>query len=319
MAGWLDPTVAGLAPSAYAQRVTELTAPTMRADLLIAVGKNRLLHVEYETSPRKSLVTRMYNYRGRIMVLYPQAQLAQYVIVLGDGRVRGHDRPSSGFTLDLNVVHLRERNSSDYLTDPVLAPLAALTRGSAAEREQAFAAALRLIRDSGHPMTGDLLLTAETLARIRLDDNTIDRIREENIMVLQITVDRYRNNAVGAYLERVAREEMLLARLQERFGDRTELDALAKKLAERPNREASTWSPQHPTSQPSCRPKCRAERQRFLTALSTLVKDCLASPKSRDVLGSYSNSFSMPAKPGRMERFRKMTCWASPTSRMGMP
>jgi hypothetical protein len=55
------------------------------------------------------------------------------------------------------------------------------------------------------------------------------------------------------------------------------------------------------------------------TAPSTLVRDSLASPNSRVVCGSYISSFSIPANPGRMERFRKTTCRASETSRMGIP
>ena len=56
-----------------------------------------------------------------------------------------------------------------------------------------------------------------------------------------------------------------------------------------------------------------------LTALSSLPSESLASPKSRVVLGSKSSSFSMPAKPGRIERFMKTTCLASSALRIGMP
>ena len=54
-------------------------------------------------------------------------------------------------------------------------------------------------------------------------------------------------------------------------------------------------------------------------AASSLVRESLASPKSSVVLGSKSSSFSMPAKPGRIDRLRKTTCWAWSTSRIGMP
>lgn len=81
VAGWLDPTVAGLAPSAFVQRVATFAVPNVFADLLTTAGKNRLMHIEYETSPRKSLVPRMFNYRARIMTLYPKTRLTQHVIV----------------------------------------------------------------------------------------------------------------------------------------------------------------------------------------------------------------------------------------------
>ena len=63
----------------------------------------------------------------------------------------------------------------------------------------------------------------------------------------------------------------------------------------------------------------RCLAQSALTAATTLVRESLASPKSSVVLGSKSSSFSMPANPGRIERFRKTTCAAWSTSRIGMP
>src|SRR5699024_10470436 len=59
--------------------------------------------------------------------------------------------------------------------------------------------------------------------------------------------------------------------------------------------------------------------QSALTACSSLPRDSLASPNNRGVVGSTMNSLSMPAKPGRIERFMKMTCLASSALRIGMP
>ena len=59
--------------------------------------------------------------------------------------------------------------------------------------------------------------------------------------------------------------------------------------------------------------------QRALTAPSTLVSESLASPNRSVVLGSNSSSFSIPAKPGRIERLRNTTCPAWATSRIGIP
>ena len=58
---------------------------------------------------------------------------------------------------------------------------------------------------------------------------------------------------------------------------------------------------------------------RALSSASSLPMVSLASPKSRVVVGSYSSSFSMPAKPGRMERFMKTTWRAWLACRIGMP
>ena len=110
-----------------------------------------------------------------------------------------------------------------------------LARGRRKQRERSFAAALRLIRDSGHPWSGELLQTAETLALIRLDADTIDRIRKENGMSIQPLVDHYRNTEVGHHLQRLGREEekgkMLLGLLHRRFGDVPEAPAIVQRLS----------------------------------------------------------------------------------------
>jgi len=143
VAGWLDPAVAELPPTAFIQRPATFAVPSMVADLLITAGKSRLMHVEYETSPRKGLVARMFNYRARIMSLYPKTRLTQHVIVLENGRVRGHDDVRNGFLLDLRIMYVRERDPAEFLADPVLAPLAVLARGRRTRREHSFGAALR--------------------------------------------------------------------------------------------------------------------------------------------------------------------------------
>ena len=59
--------------------------------------------------------------------------------------------------------------------------------------------------------------------------------------------------------------------------------------------------------------------QSALTAVSTLPRVSLASPNSSVVWGSKSSSFSMPAKPGRIDRLRKTTALAWSALRIGMP
>ncbi len=65
----------------------------------------------------------------------------------------GHDDyEANDFVLNLRPVYLREHDPTKYLSDPFLAPLATLARGSPEEREQSFAAALRLLARSEHPL-----------------------------------------------------------------------------------------------------------------------------------------------------------------------
>jgi hypothetical protein len=189
----------------------------------------------------------MFEYRARIMMHHPDAQFTQYVIVLGDGVVKGHDDLERfGFTLDLRVIYLRERDPEEFLSSPELAPLAVLARGSRAVREQSLASAFRLLKNSSHPRVIDLRLSAELLAGIRLDGPTIDRIAREcemDISDIRPMVEYYRNTNWAQELLRESeaevrqqglergRERMLVALLRTRFGDDAHVQEAARHLA----------------------------------------------------------------------------------------
>src|SRR4051794_33583425 len=91
LAGWLDPAGAKLPSTGFAKLPTSFTAPLVTADLLLSAGESRLMHVEYESSPKPDLVQRMYEYRGRIMREYPKRRLTQHLLILATGVVRGFD------------------------------------------------------------------------------------------------------------------------------------------------------------------------------------------------------------------------------------
>jgi hypothetical protein len=77
----------------------------------------------------------------------------------------------------------------------------------------------------------------------------------------------------------------------------------------------------HPEQPVECGGQFAPERSPYaaLTAETSLVSESLASPKSMVVLGSYRRSLSMPAKPGRIDRFRNTMLCAWSTFRIGMP
>jgi predicted transposase/invertase (TIGR01784 family) len=267
LAGWLDPRAAELPADDIVERSTAFTAPVVHADLLFTAGPARLMHVEYETRPRADLARRMFEYRARIMMHHPDAQFTQYVIVLGDGVVKGHDDLERfGFMLDLRVIYLRERDPEEFLSSPELAPLAVLARGSRAVRERSLAAAFRLLKNSSHPRVIDLRLSAELLAGIRLDRPTIDRIAREcdmDISDIRPMVEYYRHTNWAQELLRESeaevrqqglelglergqqqglergqqqgreqgREQMLIALLRTRFGDDAHVQEAAHHLA----------------------------------------------------------------------------------------
>lgn len=257
VAGWLDPSVSGVPAEDFVMHPTaliesSLSVPLMHADLMIGVGSQRLMHVEYETSPGSDLVPRMYDYRGRIMRRYPGRRLTQHVIVLGDGRVKGHDDLAThGFALDLNVVYLRDHEPAECLADSFLALFAALSRGSCQVRERSFGAAMQLLLDSDHPMAWAWLMAAKSVAEIRLERSTIDRIGRENVMAVHPYVERFREEPWAQELIKQGREQgreqgweqgqadgvmqggerVLLAIIRTRFGYASEAEAIARMLS----------------------------------------------------------------------------------------
>jgi hypothetical protein len=245
LAVWLDPSMAGLPREAFQKQPAQFAAPVVTADLLLTAGVGRLMHVEYETRPDDDLVRRMYDYRGRMMREFPGYRLTQHVLVLGSGWVRGYDDVKTfGFALDVRVRYVRDHEPWEFLSNPVLAPFAVLAQGSRSQREQSFAAAIRLLRDSDLPQRWVLLQVTEALARIRLDPLTIERIEKENGMSIQPLVEFYRDTEVGHRLQdlgraegreqgvELGREGVLLALLRSRFADGPQVREAARRLAE---------------------------------------------------------------------------------------
>ena len=237
LATWLDPSVAGLPTEAFVLHSTALhdqtlRDPVIRPDLAIGISRERVMHVEYETAPRADLVDRMYDYRGRLRRDHPGRRITQHVIVLRDGQVRGHDDPdTNGFSLVLNPVYLRERDPGEFLNDPFLAPFAALARGSPAERERSLRAAITVLRECGHPLSWVWLPAAISLAEVRLEGSTVERIEKESVMSVDAYVELFRDHRWGRALISKGREEgreegvmqererVLLAIIRSRFGD----------------------------------------------------------------------------------------------------
>jgi len=231
-------------------RVLNGTLPTatLSADLLLQVGPDRLVHVEYMRTATRDLVARMLIYRGLIMRRYPRARLTQHVIVLGDGTVRGHrDREHSGFELDLDLLYLRDLDPAVLLARPSLAPLAVLGRGDVPARAGAFAAALRLIRAQGGDRADELLEFAAVLGTIRLDRPTMERIAKEVPMTAESIAEFWRDGEIGQILIQQGRQEgrqegraeLLMTLLRASFGDQPDLPEIAQRLAGWPSTEAA--------------------------------------------------------------------------------
>jgi hypothetical protein len=180
-------------------------------------------------------------YRGLILREHPSQRLTQYVIVLGDGRVRSHP-DLRDLEARLTVIYLRDLDPATLLSHPGLVPLAVLGHATPEQRVQVFTDSVRLIRHHGGPRLPENLEFAGLLASIRLDPTTIERIIEEAGMTAESIAEFFRPTKTAQLLLNEGREEgrtgVLVYLLRDRFGDHPDLTAVAHQLATWP--DAST-------------------------------------------------------------------------------
>ena len=222
---------------------SEFPSWSKRADLLLRVGPRRLAHVEYAYRGDKTIVPQMLWYRCLIMRKFGQDVLDQYVVVLGSGKVRGHDDfEGKGFALKLGLVYLRERDPKWFMDRPSMVPLAVLGRGDRRERERAYADAIRVIRKKGGERTEELLDCIGVLAQITLDREGVRKMIGSEELIAGV-VDFYHDTALGRTFEGIGRErgleegraEVLTELLTDRFGPDPSVDEISRRLARWPS------------------------------------------------------------------------------------
>jgi hypothetical protein len=101
---------------------------TREADLLVRIGPDRLLHVEYESHPKTGLALRMLEYRNLIMHRHPHDHLNQVVLLLLQGAVDSiDDHPNipadSGFRLGVTAVAVAQQDAAQLARRTGVEPL----------------------------------------------------------------------------------------------------------------------------------------------------------------------------------------------------
>jgi hypothetical protein len=195
------------------------------------------MHVEVMVRVTENLVDRMLGYRGLIQDQFPRDNLAQHVIVLHTGKIKGHDQIGRGFTLDLLPFYLRERDPEFFLADPHLAAFAVLGRGDEQQRAVAFAESLQVIGGAGGTLMEGRLESAKTLANLWLSESTIERLVKEAEMLREELMmpqwERLYEETREEYEK--GRGDLLLVLLRDAFGDRPDLPGVARELARWPD------------------------------------------------------------------------------------
>jgi hypothetical protein len=223
------------------------------ADLVMRVGPGRLVHIECERKlSADEMVARMLGYRGVIQRRHRGEVLSQYLLVLEGGRVSEFIDPVlSWFWRRLGVLFLRDVDPEMLLAEPSLAPLAVLGRGDQKARVQVLGRALAVVRDEGGERATELRAFAVALARIRLEESTINNIvREVDVTPQEFMAEMIWNGNWGAEIRRdmrnkftkeglvegreqgreQGREHLLVALIQDRFGAHPDTSAVAEEL-----------------------------------------------------------------------------------------
>jgi hypothetical protein len=217
-------------------------------DALLRVGPDRLAHLEYQCRAVNDLVARLWVYLGAIMSWHPEAQITQYVLVLGKGTVEEpSDETKRDFWKRVVVIFLREMDPAVFLSEVNLSPMAVLARGSLEERTEVFRTALISIQKENPPRLDNLLDYAATLARITLDKAKVRKITDEvvmsDVMVQEFAGEIFSETEWGRALERkgvrAGHERTLGLVLKDRFGDRPGLLDVASRLSRWPDDAAA--------------------------------------------------------------------------------
>lgn len=165
---------------------TELTLEPIRADALSLLrAANRILHLEFQTLPisRPPMPLRMLDYSVRLKRKY-RCSVEQVVIFLQEttNEVAFTEEYRDDTTIHrYRVIRLWEQDSSLFLTNPALLPLAALTKSDSPQA---------LLEDVAEQVASieeielrqNIASCAGILAGLRFEENLIRQLFREDIM-----------------------------------------------------------------------------------------------------------------------------------------
>ncbi|BDA75425.1 hypothetical protein CAL7716_095910 [Calothrix sp. PCC 7716] len=171
-------TLTELAPS-------ELLLEPIRADSLILLQSDELvMHIEFQTEPKKRVPFRMTDYRLRNHRKFPEKRMYQVVIYLQP--TKSELVQQNCFVLEntihyYNVIRLWEQDSNIFLNTPGLLPFAPLSKTSdKTQTLQQVAEAIEQITDS--TTQSNIAASTAVLAGLVLDKELITRLLRSDLM-----------------------------------------------------------------------------------------------------------------------------------------
>lgn len=164
---------------------SELSLEPIRADAMILLqSEDCILHIEFQTVPKKKIPFRMLDYRVRGHRLYEDKAMRQVVLYLKP--TTSELVYQTSFALentrhDFQVVRLWEQPASLFLQYPGLIPFAVLGQSPDVEATLRQAAE-RMDQIEDSVTQSNLIAASGILAGLRLEDEVIYRILRRDIM-----------------------------------------------------------------------------------------------------------------------------------------
>lgn len=164
---------------------SELSLEPIRADALILLESDEsVLHLEFQTRPKRDIPFRMLDYRVRVYRRYPDKVMRQVVIYLqptGSEQVQ-----QTSFTLErtrheFDVIRLWEQPATLFFQYPGLIPFASL--GQNADSEETVRQVAQIVNQISDPITqANLIAASAILAGLKLEEEVIYRLLRRDIM-----------------------------------------------------------------------------------------------------------------------------------------
>ncbi|MCC5625567.1 Rpn family recombination-promoting nuclease/putative transposase, partial [Nostoc sp. CHAB 5715] len=164
---------------------SELSLEPIRADALILLeSDDSVLHLEFQTHPKRDIPFRMLDYRVRVYRRYPDKRMRQVVVYLQptrSDRVRQTSFSLERTRHEFDVVCLWEQPAAFFLEYPGLLPFATL--GQTTDPEATLRQVAQTINQISDPITqANLTAASAILAGIKLEDEVVYRILRRDIM-----------------------------------------------------------------------------------------------------------------------------------------
>lgn len=177
---------------------SELSLDPIRADALILLESDEsVLHLEFQTRPKRNIPFRMLDYRVRVYRRYPDKTMRQVVIYLqstGSDLVRQTSFSMERTRHEFDVVCLWEQPATLFLQYPGLLPFAAL--GQTPDPEATLRQVAQIINQTLNPTAqANLIAASAILAGIRLEEEVIYRLLRRDIMQESIIYRSIREEA----------------------------------------------------------------------------------------------------------------------------